>query len=99
MANRNDKSTVSLGQLTPEASQQLFENVASWLLNGSINNLDLNGTPEQIAIVKEAMIASKKFHDELMNPTTNLTTVSERLESKHAAANRFQETFGLEWML
>lgn len=99
MVDRDNKSAIFLNQLTRENSHKLFKNIAMWLCENKVVELDLNGTPDQMLVIKEAIMASKRFQDELSNPAANLETITERLRSKHSAANRFQETFGLQWPL
>jgi hypothetical protein len=100
MVNRNNKSQIFLGGMSnSDVSNQLFENVATWLKDGSTNDLQFNGTQQQIQTLKEAMLASKKFHNKLSNPDATLASVSESLKLKHDAAIKFQKLFGIEWPL
>lgn len=98
MVNRESISCIRLNELSnSDAADCLFESVARWLQDESNNNVSLNGTPEQIAVVKEAILASQKFQNELSNSETTLDRVMKTLEAKHEAAGKFQKMFGIEW--
>ena len=101
MAHHNEKSSISLGQMSGNETikHALFEAIASWLVDSKTIEVNLVGTPDQIVVVRKAMIESKKFQDELSNPNSTIDLISERLNSKLMAAHSFESTFGTQWLL
>jgi len=100
MVNCSKKSRISLNDIRNfEVSRKLFENVAAWLQQKPQDELEFLGTKEQILIVKEAIIASKRFQDELTNPDSTLLTVEAALHKKHQSAEKFKNVFNLVWPL
>ena len=94
------KKTINLSELSTNKTVQndLFENVASWLVDSSAESSVLIGTKKRIETVTAVMAASKKFQNELSNPTATLTSINEKLDLKHQAANSFFEVFGVKWV-
>jgi len=101
MAHHNEKSSISLSQMSGNETikRALFEAIASWLVDSKTTEVNLIGTPDQIGVVRKAMIESKKFQDELSNPYSTIDLISERLNSKLMAAHSFESTFGTQWLL
>lgn len=81
------------------SGQTLFASIASWLSDGHLESLYLEGTDSQINAIKNAMIASKDFQNELYSPTATLKTLSEKLETKTLAAATFKQELGISWLL
>ena len=77
MVNRNKKSFIFLNELKTnnDVFQRLFENIAMWLQAGSSNDFELQGTEEQLHVIKEAIFASKKFQNVLFDPASTLQMV------------------------
>lgn len=101
MVNHNENLKVFLNTLgnDPYTQKVLFESVASWVSRGKKLNIDLVGTNDQIKIIKDVMIETKKFQDELFHDQTNLNDVFDKLSMKHVAAEAFEKTFGISWVL
>jgi len=101
MENYNENLKVFLNTLgsDPHLQKALFESVASWVSCGKKMKIDLVGTPNQIDVVKEAMFETKKFQDELFCECANLNNVFDKLSAKHSAAEVFEKTFGVSWIL
>lgn len=99
MVNCKEKEAfVSLDKLSdPKVFERLTENVGVWLQTGVSEDFKLLGSKEQIKIVKEAIIASKNFQDELCNPSATLLTVENKLLAKHQTARSFSKTFNVSW--
>lgn len=79
--------------------QTLFSSIASWLSDGDLQSIYLEGTDSQIDALKSAMFATKDFQNELYNPNTNLQTLLEKLEIKSKAAETFEKELGTPWLL
>lgn len=101
MANHNEKSSISLDELSTNesAKRALFESIAAWLVDSNKAEINLIGTKQQIAIVRTAMIETKKFQDELSKSNSTLVLIEERLRLKSAACHSFEDAFGTQWLL
>ncbi len=72
--------------------------VGAWLV-GRATNLKIRGTRDEIDAITSAMMASRRFQDELGRPGATVETVMEKLGLKHATARQFEEILGIEWPL
>ena len=75
-----------------------FASVAAWLVGKAIN-LKIRGTPEEIKVVSDAMMASKRFQDELNRSGATVESVMQKLGLKHATAREFERILGVPWPL
>ena len=83
----------------PQVSGRLFESIASWVAGRSTRDISLVGTASQVDVIQEAMSAARDFHLTLNDPDSTLDLVSEKLQAKHTAAARFEDTFATKWPL
>ncbi len=72
--------------------------VAAWFLNKP-SNLKLRGTPEQVEVLKNALMASRKFREELEKPGASVQSVMDKLQLKNATAREFERKLGIPWPL
>lgn len=79
-------------------SKMFLASIISWL-NGKITHIILRGTPHEIDVVKDALLKTKAFQNEIERDGASLDTVMELLAEKQAAASEFQNTFSLPWPL
>jgi len=93
--------------MRPEPLQELrlaplgkifFATVAAWLAGRAVN-LRIRGTPEQVRAVSDAMLASRRFQDELSRPGATVDSVMHVLGLKHASAHEFESILGVPWPL
>lgn len=70
--------------------------VGAWLV-GKATNVKLRGNKQQIDSVANAMIASRKFQDELKRSGATVQSVMEKLRVKNMTAKEFERTFGIKW--
>ena len=75
-----------------------FASVAAWVV-GKACNLKIRGTPEEVRAVSDAMMASRRFQDELNRPGATVESVMQKLGLKHASAREFQRVLGVAWPL
>lgn len=80
-----------LGKLTLAA-------LGAWLV-GKATNLKLRGNKQQVNAVANALLASRKFQDELKRPGASLESVMQKLRVKNMNAREFERTFGVKWPL
>ena len=72
--------------------------LGAWLL-GKATNMKLRGTPEQVNAVSRALVASKKFQEELAKPGASVESVMEKLNVKNMTAKEFERVFNVPWPL
>lgn len=72
--------------------------IASALL-GIPSNIKIRGTPDEIAVFKDALQACKEFQDELKNPDATVQSIMNKHENKKIAVSEFSDCFGLPWPL
>jgi len=75
-----------------------FAAVAAWLV-GRATNLKIRGTQEEISAVTNAMMASRRFQEELSYPGATVESVMQKLGLKHASAREFERILGIQFPL
>jgi len=75
-----------------------FASVGAWLVGKAVN-MKIRGTPEEIQVVSNAMMASRRFQDELSRPGATVESVMQKLGLKHASAREFERILGVPWPL
>lgn len=73
-----------------------FAAVAGWLV-GKATNMKLRGSLEEVHVVSNAMMASRRFQDELDRPDATIESVMDVLALKHSAAKEFERFLGIPW--
>lgn len=68
----------------------------AWLL-GKPSNLKLRGTREELEAVKNVLLASKSFQDELKKDGATVESVMQKLDAKNTKAEEFKRITNLEW--
>lgn len=68
--------------------------IGAWLV-GKVTNIKLRGTQSEIQAISNAMLASKKFQDELKKPGATVQGVMDKLNLKHATAKEFEKILGI----
>jgi hypothetical protein len=76
----------------------LFAAIGAWLVGRNVN-MKIRGTPEEVQAVANAMIASKRFQDELSRNGATVESVMQKLGLKHAAAREFERILNVPWPL
>jgi len=75
-----------------------FTACAAWLV-GKATNMKIRGSEQEINAVSNAMMASRRFQDELRKPGATVESVMEKLGLKHATAKDFERILGIPWPL
>lgn len=75
-----------------------FAAVGAWLV-GRATNLKIRGTPDEVEAVTHAMMASRRFQDELSRPGATVEDVMQCLGLRHASAREFERILGVPWPL
>lgn len=87
----NELKTNLLGKI-------FFATVGAWLVGKAVN-VKLRGTNEQVQTVANALLASKKFQDELKHPGATVESVMNKLSVKHMTAQEFEKQFNIPFPL
>lgn len=75
-----------------------FTAVGAWLV-GKATNMKVRGTEAEVQAVTNAMMASRRFQDELRRPGATVESVMQKLGLKHASAREFERILGVPWPL
>ena len=89
------KVDFTLNEITKNP-QRFFVGIATWLSKPDVA-ITLRGDTEKVKIVQEALRATMEFQKELNKSASTLTSVSEKLAAKHAAADSFKQAVNLQW--
>ena len=97
------ESTQETGDLKEEfylntTGKLLLASLGAWLVGKTVST-KIRGTKEEIRAVANALMASKRFHEELRKPGATLESVSQKLRLKHATAAEFERVLGVRWPL
>jgi hypothetical protein len=75
-----------------------FTAVGAWLV-GKATNMKVRGTEAEVRAVSNAMMASRRFQEELNRPGATVESVMSKLGLKHASAREFERILGVPWPL
>jgi len=75
-----------------------FATLAAWLV-GKATNTKIRGNQNEVSAITNALMASRRFQDELQKPGASVETVIEKLGLKHMSANEFEKVLGVHWPL
>lgn len=71
---------------------------AAWLV-GRITNIKLRGSQTEVQAIANAMLASKRFQQEMQKPGASVEDVMNKLNLKHASAQEFERVLGVPFPL
>jgi len=80
-----------LGKLTLAA-------MGAWMV-GKMTNIKFRGSASDVKTVANALMASRRFQDELRRPGATVDSVMRKLGVKNMTARDFERTFGIAWPL
>lgn len=72
--------------------------VGAWLV-GKATNVKVRGSQDEVQAVANAMLASKRFQQELRAPGATIESVMDLLGLKHASAREFERILGVPFPL
>jgi hypothetical protein len=75
-----------------------FVTAAAWLVGKAVN-MKVRGSPHEVQAVSNALMASRRFQDELNRPGATVESVMQKLDLKHASAREFERILGVPWPL
>jgi len=71
---------------------------AAWLVGKAVN-LKIRGSDSEVNAIANAMLASRRFQDELRRPGATSDSVVQKLGLKHASAREFERILNVPWPL
>jgi hypothetical protein len=97
------KSTPRDEQLSEESQlnltgKLLLTSLGSWLVGKPVNT-KIRGSKDEIEAIANALLASRKFQDELRHPGASVQSVVDKLHVKQMTAIEFERVFGIPWPL
>jgi hypothetical protein len=72
--------------------------LGAWLV-GKVVNTKLRGSQDEITAVSNALMASRRFQEELRKPGASVQSVIEKLRIKQMSASEFERVLGVPWPL
>ena len=94
-----DSDKKPLNELHMNLLGKLFMGAMGAWLVGKATNTKIRGTQEEIDAVSNAMLASRRFQDELRHPGASIESVMNKLGLKNASAREFESILGVRWPL
>lgn len=76
----------------------LLASLGAWLV-GKVVNVKLRGNQDEVTAVTNALMASRRFQEELRRPGATVQSVIEKLHIKQMSAYEFERTLGVPWPL
>lgn len=78
--------------------KMLLASLGAWIV-GKFVSTKLRGNNDEIQAVANALMASRRFQDELRKPGASVQSVIEKLRVKQMSASEFQRVLGVPWPL
>lgn len=75
-----------------------FAALGAWLV-GRLSGIKIRGTQEEINAIANAMMASKRFQDELNRDGATVDSVVQKLGLKNASIKEFERILQIRWPL
>jgi len=91
-----DKSDISENLYVPTSSKLFLAGVAAWLIGNKVQ-MKIKGSQNEMKQFAAALIASKRFQNELTKSDASAQSVIDKLNIKNAAASEFKNSTGLDW--
>lgn len=66
---------------------------------GRQSGYKIRGTPEEVEAVKNALMSSRRFREELEKPGASVESVIQKLNLKRASAREFEKVLRVPWPL
>lgn len=79
-------------------SKLFLAGVAAWLIGQRVQ-MKVKGSQEDMKKLAAALVASKKFQNELSRPGATAESVIQKLGIKNLTAQKFEEITGMNWPL
>lgn len=76
----------------------LLASIGAWFVGKTVNT-KIRGTQQEIKAITNALIASKRFQEELHRPGATVESIAKKLKIKHVSAAEFERALGVRWPL
>jgi hypothetical protein len=90
--NTQQDNLTAIGQL-------FFGSVLAWITRGTELHFKVKGKPEEVQAFTNVAFASKKFQEEVANPSATIESVMQKLNTKNLAAVEYEKVTGQRWPL
>jgi hypothetical protein len=95
MSENNNKQPLNEYHMST-ISKLFLAGVAAWLVGQRVQ-MKVKGNKQDMEKLAAALVASKKFQNELAKPGATAQSVIEKLGLKNMSAKKFEEITGIEW--
>lgn len=93
-----DSESLNEGAYINLTGKLMLASLGAWLV-GKVVNTKLRGNQNEIQAVANALLASKKFQEELRSPGATVQSVMDKLRVKQMSAAEFERVLGVRWPL
>lgn len=80
------------------AGKMMLAAMGAWMVNKAVNT-KLRGTKDEVTVIANALMSSKKFQEELQKPGATVQSVMDKLRVKQMSAAEFERVLGIRWPL
>lgn len=98
MGPTEDEVVLAEGGYLSLTGKMFLATLGAWMV-GKYVNTKIKGSRDEVQAVTNALLASKKFQEELRKPGATVQSVIDKLHVKQMSASEFQRVFGVPWPL
>jgi hypothetical protein len=94
----NEKSDKLIEARLNFAGKMMVAAMGAWMVNKVVNT-KIRGSSDEVTVIANALMSSKKFQEELQKPGATVASVMEKLRVKQMSAAEFERVLGIRWPL
>lgn len=98
MVSNDNPENLEEGYYLNMTGKLLLASLGAWLV-GKVVNTKIRGNQDEMSAVANALMASRRFQDELHRPGATVQSVIEKLKIKQMSASEFERVLGVSWPL
>jgi hypothetical protein len=98
MESDRDDETLAEGGYLNLTGKIMLASLGAWML-GKVVNTKIRGSQSEVSAITNALLASRRFQDELRRPGASVQSVIEKLQVKNMTAVEFERVLGVRWPL
>lgn len=98
MESSNSTETLDEGLSLNLTGKIFLASLGAWMV-GKYVNTKIRGSRDEVTAVSNALMASKRFQEELRKPGATVQSVMDKLHVKQMSASEFERVFGIKWPL
>ena len=76
----------------------LLVTLGAWIV-GKVVSTKIRGSKTDVETIGNALMASRRFQDELNHPGASVDSVIRKLDLKHMSTSEFERVLGVPWPL